>query len=140
MALAQYTKVEGKYWKTGQSGQVSLVFNINGEEVNLEHTRADFEQSMKPLLMTNLSVEELGPAIRQNFDENVVELAFAFAFTLKIFAKYTSFFSIGGFIDQLTSFKGQITIQADVPQQTGMGSSASYFAAIILNIYVDSSH
>ena len=92
----------------------------------------------KPLLTTPLKVEDIITAIKLNFPEEVINYAIAFAFTLKLFSKYSSSFSIGSFVDELTSFKGEITIKADVPQEAGMGSSASFFSAIILNIYVGS--
>lgn len=136
MALSQYTTAEGRFWKEGQNGMVSLLLKINGEEISLEHTKSEFEQSMKPLLMTPLKVEDILLAIEQYFPERAVNYAVAFAFALKFFWKYTSFFSIGKFVDELTSFKGEITVKADVPQEAGMGSSASFFSAIILNIYV----
>lgn len=139
MALAQYTTVEGHYWKDQQKGVVSLRFNINGKETLMEDTKSGFEQGLKPLLMNLVKIEEIIPIIKQHFPEEVAEFATAFALTLNIFTKYTSFFSIGGFMDALTSFKGEIKITADVPQEAGMGSSASFFSALILNMYVDHS-
>lgn len=137
LALAQYTTVESLYTKQPDSSTVELRFTINDKELNLYMSKQEFEFSMKPLLTTDLTVAQMAPSIRDQFGDDLANIAIAFAITLKSFSKYKAYFSVQSFVDEITQFRGEVTVQADVPQEAGLGSSASYFSALMLNLYVD---
>jgi mevalonate kinase len=136
LALKQYTTVEGTYTEHAGSSSVSLILIINNKELNMSMSKAEFEVAMKPLLTSEVTVAQLAPSILDHFGQDLYHIALCFAITLKFFKKYSSHFSVAGFIDALIRFKGNAIVQAGVPMEAGLGSSASFFSALMLNIYV----
>jgi len=135
MALDVHTRVYGEYTHVGQQETVRIKFISEEKLPDMALPSDQFIEAMVPLVEKKLPAEVVHQGIKGVFAPELEMISLAFAFTLKHFNKYANCFSSRDFVTTLAEHSAIVTIEAPIPQEAGLGSSASYFGALILNFY-----
>ena len=136
MAIDKRNQILGTYTRSGKKPTVSLELKSADHSQKMELPVATMTPFFKFILMNDASTEELREDAVQTFGNEMLLFAMAFTLSIRFFKKYVNYFNINKFCDTIFAYDGVLEVESNVPIEAGLGSSASFFSALILNLYV----
>lgn len=136
MAIDKRNQILGTYFRSGNKQTVSLELKSADGSQKMELPVSLMVPFFQFILTTEASLEELKHDAVDTFGQDMLLFAMAFTLSIRFFRQFASHFNIKKFCDVIFAYDGILDVTSEVPVDAGLGSSASFFSALILNLYV----
>lgn len=136
-AMNTLIKMDGVYSFLDNKDEIKLVLrNTNYKNTTITMITTEFKQFIYAFVKQKLSLDQLEGLLGPAFDDkDVMGACMAFALVFRKIQEITNV-SLVQFAAIISRFNCLLLIKSDIPIGVGLGSSASFICALMMNYYV----
>ena len=135
-AIDMHNETTGEYTFKGDKEEVAIHLVSGSTLETLSLPKGPISEFLHYILLHETDVDQLAAFTIERFGEARLLFGMSFVLTVRSFRPLISPQSVPSLVARLLEYDATLTCHSKVPMDSGLGSSASFFSSLMINIYV----